>query len=97
MKAPGSGTLCSCFAEKAKRGGRGSSVDVLGSALGAAEREATQWMHSLRTAPIPFTNVDRLTMHRAGLVAAALTKRAKGRPRTAVSLEKALQETARGE
>lgn len=82
---------------ESRRSARGRTVGVLGAAASAAERAATQWSKSLQTAPIPFTDVDRLTMHRAGLVAAALARRPKGKSKPAVSLEDALRDTARGE
>lgn len=71
-------------------------VRIPRSAARATQMAAGEWMRSLQAAPIPFTEVDRLTMHRAGLVAAALTKGLSGDASSAVSLECALEETLRG-
>jgi len=83
---------------KDAKGGHGvtDAIRIPQSAERAAAVAAAEWLRSLRGAPIPFTEVDRLTMHRAGLVAAALTKRTRGRAFPPVVLEHALREALRG-
>ena len=75
----------------------GQSIEIPKTSISAAAAVADGWMQSLRSAPIPFTEVDRLTMHRAGLVAAALTKCARYPAPSRVNLERALRISPQGE
>ncbi|HOX57990.1 MAG TPA: DNA methyltransferase [Verrucomicrobiota bacterium] len=78
-------------------GGRDEdAVSLSRAAEKSAAAAAEEWKHSLRSALIEFTDVDGLTMQRAGLVAAALSKRTRGRLSSAVLLREALQATLQG-
>jgi len=80
--------------ERRHSGKRG--IQVSSAAVGGARVAASRWMESLQDAPIPFTAVDRVTMQRAGLVAAALMKQRRGKATSAVSLRSALEESLQG-
>jgi len=58
----------------------------------AAEASASVWARRLADAPLPFTEVDRLTMRRAALVTAALSPQPKCSNDATVSVEQALYE-----
>ena len=75
----------------------GQSIEISKTSISAAASVADEWMRSLRSAPIPFTEVDRLTMHRAGLVAAALTKCARYPAPSRERLKRALRISPQGE
>lgn len=53
----------------------GDTISLPQEEVCAAEVVADEWMRSLQGAAIPFTGVDRLTIYRASVVAATLTKK----------------------
>lgn len=75
----------------------GQSIEIPKSSISASAASADEWTRALRSAPIPFTEVDRLTMHRAGLVAAALTEFSMHPASFRENLERALQRSTREE
>ena len=72
----------------------GQSIEIPRSSIVAAATAAEGWLRSLGSAPIPFTEVDRVTMHRAGLVVAAVKSSTRCRASGWEKLERALQDSS---